>query len=96
MKLTRVQVLLHELCLELGCCVSPQAAARLVEHPPADVDAFTTAVLEGEGVDPEESRRVWRQVRAKVSVHFRKWEEEDGRQELFDELTRYPPTDGKA
>lgn len=89
---TKVESLLAELCVELGCCVSPLAAQRLIEHPPQDADAFAAAVLAAESCD---DLRASRRVRERIAVHFRRWEEEATRSDLIDELARYAPKEPK-
>jgi hypothetical protein len=66
-----VQHLLYELCVKLGFCLSPEAQGRLIETPPTDIDAFTDAVFEAEGLDPVYSdKRLRSQVRELVARHF--------------------------
>jgi hypothetical protein len=47
-----VPALLDELCVKLGLCLDPDSRARLSISPPNDLDAFETAVLIAEGMDP--------------------------------------------
>lgn len=68
-----VQRLLYELCVDLGFCLPPAEHRRLREAPPADPDLFTDAVFEAEGMDPDEDRRLRRQVRDVVVRHMRGW-----------------------
>lgn len=44
--------LLDALCVDLGFCLPPEARARLVQAPPKDVDAFTDAVIQADGLNP--------------------------------------------
>jgi len=74
---TKIEVLLSELCVDLGFCLPPQAIVYFREHPPLDIDAFATAVFEAAGVDVGGSRHLWRQVRERVAAHFHRWEEDD-------------------
>jgi len=63
--------LLHELCVDLGFCLSPDDQAQLLDSPPSDVDAFTDAVLVAEGLDPLYGDRSLRQqVRERVARYF--------------------------
>jgi hypothetical protein len=70
----QVEALLYELCVVLGFCLPPGGQARLRESPPTEVDAFTDAVIRAEGLDPyaDISPHLRRDVRARVSEHFRK------------------------
>lgn len=65
-----VASLLHELCVDLGFCLPPEARVRLQGAPPRDVDAFTDAVFVAEGLDPRLDTRLRRQVRERVARHF--------------------------
>ena len=49
---TRVEALLHELCIGYGHCLPPDEQAALTAEPPKDEDAFVAAVLLAEGLDP--------------------------------------------
>lgn len=73
----KVEVLLYELCVVLGFCLSPDAQARLKSLPPADIDEFTDAVIRAEGLDPyaDIPLNLRREVRARVAVHFKDAEE---------------------
>ena len=73
----RTEVLLNELCTELGFCLPPSVQARFVHSPPADVDGFTDAVLRAEALDSGEKIR--RAVRARVARHFEAADDERGR-----------------
>ena len=46
------QQLLDSLCVDLGFCLTPDEQAKLCAAPPADVQAFTDAVIRAEGLDP--------------------------------------------
>lgn len=61
--------LLDELCVDLGFCLPPEARASLRAAPPADVDAFTDAVFEAEGLDPHANPRLREAVRARVAAY---------------------------
>jgi hypothetical protein len=68
-----VQRLLSELCIKLGFCLTPDQNRRLQESPPADVDSFTDAVIEAEGMGDMSYTDIRRQVRAVVEEHMRRW-----------------------
>lgn len=84
----KVEALLAEICVELGCCIPPLDATRLAGNPPRDVETFTDAVLEAEVCD---DLRVRRQLRERIADHFRRWEDEAMQTDLIDELSRYSP-----
>ncbi len=73
MPAAKIEALLYELCVVLGFCLSPDAQERLMSEPPADVDAFTDAVIRAEGLDPyaDIPLHLRRDVRARVAKHFR-------------------------
>ena len=58
--------LLRELCTELGFCLPPAEYEALMNAPPRDVDAFTDAVLNAEGLDPSLNKQLRRAVRSKI------------------------------
>lgn len=63
--------LLYEFCTELGFCLPLEAHAQLIEDPPDSVDAFTDAVLVGEGLDPAVvQKRIRRDVQVVVARHL--------------------------
>jgi hypothetical protein len=68
-----VQQLLDELCVKLGFCLPPDTQRRLRESPPLDVDSFTDAVFEAEGLDPVLDGRLRGQVRERVDRQMRSW-----------------------
>jgi hypothetical protein len=68
-----VQQLLDELCVGLGFCLPPDEQRRLRESPPLDVDSFTDAVFEAEGLDAGLDGRLRRQVRERVDRRMRGW-----------------------
>lgn len=66
-----VDVLLTELCVQLGFCLPPADCTRLREKPQADVREFTDAVFAAEGMDPSTAdRRLYRQVRDMIAHAF--------------------------
>lgn len=69
----RVQILLDELCVKLGFCLAPTVQLRLRSLPVSDVDRFTDAVLEAEGVDPRVNKQLRRTVRDTIEWHMRHW-----------------------
>jgi hypothetical protein len=73
---TEVKKLLSELCVELGFCLPPEDQARFEEGPPENVENFTDAVFIAEGLDPKTADKLlYRQVRDRVAVAFRRSEE---------------------
>jgi hypothetical protein len=61
---TDCQNLLSKLCVDLGFCLPPSEAEKLVNNPPTSVIAFTNAIFLAESLNPEMSdRRLYRQVR---------------------------------
>lgn len=68
-----VQQLLYELCTRLGFCLPPEEIRRLDESPPSDVDAFTDAVFEAEGMGDMSHTNLRRQVREVVDRHMSGW-----------------------
>lgn len=79
----QIELLLSELCVELGFCLPPDAQARLKSDPPVDADDFTDAVLRAEGLDPQMvPRHLHRDLRAKIAKRFRDAEGEHVRQRL--------------
>jgi hypothetical protein len=70
-----VRRLLGELCIKLGFCLSPEEIRRLDESPPGDVDSFTDAVFEAEGMGDMSYTNLRRQVRDVVARHMRGWVE---------------------
>ena len=72
----QVELLLSELCVDLGFCLPIEAQARLLQDPGTDVDAFTDAVILAEGLDPDAgiSLHLRRDMRARVLKHFKRAE----------------------
>jgi hypothetical protein len=68
-----VQQLLDELCVGLGLCLPPDEQRRLRESPPLDVDGFTDAMFEAEGLDPGLDGRLRGRVRERVDRRIRGW-----------------------
>ena len=75
----QIQSLLEELCVDLGFCLPPDAQARLLNDPPDDVDAFTDALIRAEGLDPyaDIPLHLRRDVRARITKHFKSAEDHD-------------------
>ena len=69
----QIDLLLQELCVDLGFCLPPDELIRIREKPEIDVDAFTDVVIRAEGLDPQGdiSLNLYRKVRAVVVKHFR-------------------------
>jgi hypothetical protein len=72
-----VQRLLDELCIKLGFCLPPDENRRLRQSSPADVDSFTDAVIEAEGMGDMSYTDLRRQVREVVDQHMSRWVEAD-------------------
>jgi hypothetical protein len=68
-----VETLLYDLCVGLGFCLPPDAKRRLAQSPPADVDAFTDAVFEAEGMGDMSPKDLRRRVRDVVDRHMSRW-----------------------
>lgn len=68
-----VQRLLNELCIKLGFCLPPNDIRRLCESPPGDVDSFTDAVFEAEGMGDMSYTNLRYQVREVVDQHMSRW-----------------------
>ena len=68
----QIQFLFNELCVDLGFCLPGEAQARLLNNPPADIDAFADAVIRAEGLDPSADipRTLRRDVRMRVASYF--------------------------
>ncbi|MBO2445965.1 hypothetical protein J4573_02585 [Actinomadura barringtoniae] len=65
-----VAYLLRDLCIDLGFCLPPEDQARLCASPPADIDSFTDAVFQAEGMDPLLHKKLRRRVRETVAKAF--------------------------
>lgn len=72
-----VRRLLDELCIKLGFCLPPEENQRLRESPPGEVDSFTDAVFEAEGMGDMRYTDLRRQVREVVDQHMSRWVETD-------------------
>ena len=82
----QIDALLYELCVVLGFCLPPKEHLRFQSEPPADVDAFTDAVIRADGLDPYAiPRHLRRDVRARVAKHFRDAEDEFNNQRMRDD-----------
>lgn len=67
-----IELLLEELCSELGFCLPEEARARLATAPVEDVEAFTDAVFAAEGMDSVlVEKRLRREVYDCVSRHLK-------------------------
>jgi hypothetical protein len=74
-----VERLLDELCIKLGFCLPPDEKRRFEEAPPGDVDSFTDAVFEAEGIGDMSHRDIRRQVREVVDRHMSRWAADNNR-----------------
>ena len=63
----RVQLLLDELCIDLGFCLPPLDQSRLCHEPPLDPDAFVDAVFAAEGIAPHLNSQLRRKVKDQVA-----------------------------
>nr|WTA70795.1 hypothetical protein OHB51_17245 [Micromonospora sp. NBC_00855] len=70
---SNVRRLLNELCVKLGFCLPPDEIRRLEASPPGDVDSFTDAVFEAEGMGDMSYTDLRRQVRGIVDQHMSRW-----------------------
>jgi hypothetical protein len=68
-----VERLLYELCVKLGFCLPAAESRRLCESPPPDVDSFTDAVFEAEGMGEMSYTNLRHQVREVVDQHMGSW-----------------------
>lgn len=67
----RVGWLLHDLCVKLGFCLSPEHRERLNAYPPAQLDDFVREVFVADGLDPNTAdKHLVRQVRDLCRPHF--------------------------
>lgn len=66
----KANALLAALCVKLGFCLSPEEQSRLSQSPPRTIDAFTDAVFQAEGMNPNAESQLWQQVRAVVARAF--------------------------
>jgi len=73
----QVELLLSEMCADLGFCLPAEAQIHLKQNPGTDVDAFTDAVIRAEGLNPlaDISLHLRRDIRAGVLTHFDKAED---------------------
>ncbi|MGX7669118.1 hypothetical protein [Plantactinospora sp. DSM 117369] len=68
-----VERLLYELCVKLGFCLPPAESRQLCESPPRDVDSFTDAVFEAEGMGDMSYTDLRQQVWKVVHEHMSRW-----------------------
>jgi hypothetical protein len=64
-----VKHLLATLCEELGICLPPEEQVRIAAMSPLTVEAFADAVLQAEGLDPND-QSLRRQILARVAKAF--------------------------
>ncbi len=67
-----IELLLHELCVDLGFCLPPSSQQALINNPPLDIDEFTDAVIRAEGLDPysDVSLHSRRDIRRRVAKYL--------------------------
>jgi hypothetical protein len=66
---TKVEWLLEDLCGTLGFSLPARERERLESIGLSDVDAFTDAVFESEGLDPKNDKALRQQVRTLVAKY---------------------------
>ena len=74
---SEVRRLLNELCSKLGFCQPPEENQRLRESPPGEVNSFTDAVFEAEGMGDMRYTDLRRQLREVVDQRMSRWVETD-------------------
>jgi len=52
-KQNKLEYLLHDLCVELGICISPTDSERIINLEELKADQFVCEVLSSEGMNPE-------------------------------------------
>jgi hypothetical protein len=67
----QIEVLLQQLCVDLGFCLHGDVADQLIDHPPATADQFARAVFTAEGLDYDGDPRegLKQAVRDMVALH---------------------------
>lgn len=65
-----LETLLGVLCAELGFCFHGETYDRLVDTPPANADAFASAVFLAQGLDPASHVKLYSQVHFRVAQVF--------------------------
>ena len=61
-----VETILMELCVIYGFCLKPTDHAAMLDMSIGDLDAWTTAVFEREGLLEPFEKRLWQDVRSHV------------------------------
>lgn len=61
-----IETVLTELCVVYGFCLKPDDHAAMLEMPTDDLDAWTNAVFDREGLAEPFEKRLWRDVRNHV------------------------------
>jgi hypothetical protein len=73
-----IELLLDNLCVELGFCLPPNEYARLASCPPTSTEAFTNAVFVAERLDPLSAKKeLWRAVHSRVTKCFEAMDSDD-------------------
>ena len=67
---SKVERLLDELCTDLGFCLPAPGYEQLQKMLPMSIDAFTDAVFQAEGLEPQIKTELRRQVRERVAGRF--------------------------
>ena len=65
-----IQILLDELCADLGFCLPPNEKTRLCSAERWDADEFASAVFQAEGMKIGEHLSLGRQVRRRFTDRF--------------------------
>jgi hypothetical protein len=68
-----VERLLGDLCVKFGFSMASRNAARFQMLDAGDVDIFTEAVFEEEGLDFSVDKSLYSQVRAYVAARLQAW-----------------------
>jgi hypothetical protein len=66
----QLELLLHDLCVDLGYCLPPEGMNFIRVNPPIDVDECTDIVMTEDGLSPEQYPEKRKEVRAVVARHF--------------------------
>ncbi len=67
---TKMERLLDQLCTDLGFCLPAGQYERLQQMLPMSIDAFTDAVFQAEGMEPQIKTELRKQVRERVAKRF--------------------------
>lgn len=62
---SKIKYLLNDLCVDLGFCIPPKDAKRIVESKQLEADDFACQILVAEGMNPEYEIQWRRKIREK-------------------------------